>query len=413
MKNRIFPRHVRYYHVKKIIFSTLLIFYFISPENVFSQTWEQVENFPGTPRDDGSTFTIGSKYYCGLGMDAGFACTRDFFIFDGASSTWSTGVSLPIGQERQYATACSWENKGFVFGGAKCDGTFLNDLWSFDPITSIWAEITALPGTGRGGSVHFIIEDTLYIVGGRNNTGILSEVWGYDFTTGNWDQKTNYPNAGIWRGAAFSWQNTGYAGMGKNDLNGQSEFNTSIYSFDPLVQNWTLVPDFGLTPRFYIGSTQKDNLVFFFGGVDPGDLYLNSLERLDVSDLSLFSLPNFNPDPRKGSMCFIHNDYFYTTTGVSETQRLNETWRIGGILSLDQTLLTNLLIYPNPASNKITIDFGQILSTELTIYSLDGRFTRQYSIANSSALELNIRDLEEGVYIIQSGSLRNLFQIIR
>lgn len=400
---------------RKTVLVNLLIssVFFLVSFSGLSQPWEQIDDFPGNARDDGTYFSIDDKFYCGLGRDLGFACTRDFFVLDATSETWSTGISMPIGEERQYAVGCSWENKGYIFGGSKCDGTFLKDLWVFDPSTGIWTEETAMPADGRAGSVHFIIQDTLYIIGGRNDLGIISEVWGYDFTSGIWSQKTDYPNNGVWRGVSFSWDNLGYAGMGKNNLNNQSDFNSSIYSFEPISQNWSLTSGFGLTPRFYIGSAQKDSLIFFFGGVDSGNVYLNSLERLDVSTWQLTTLPDFVTDPRRGSICFIHGESFYTTTGVTETQRLTETWRIGGILSATTYDLPSMSIYPNPASEKITIDFGQILTEELILTSLDGRFTRQYSILNSSSFVLDLRNFAEGIYIIQSASFTKRFQIIR
>lgn len=389
-----------------------IVFILIS-SSVLSQSWEQTANFPGNERDDGTYFFIDNKYYCGLGRDLGFACTRDFFVFDATLEMWSAGISMPIGEERQYSVGCSWENKGYIFGGAKCDGTFLNDLWVFDPLSGLWTEATAMPSNGRAGSVHFIIQDTLYIVGGRNDSGILSEVWGYDFTSGIWSQKTDYPNNGIWRGVSYCWNDIGYAGMGKNNLNSQSEFNTSIYSFDPILQNWTIVPDFGLTPRFYIGSAQKDSLVFFFGGVDPGNVYLNSFDRLNISTWQLTPLPDFVSDSRRGSICFINDETFYTTTGVTETQRLNETWKIGGVLNINTIDVPKISIYPNPASEKITINFGHILTDEIMLFSLDGKISKQYSISNSACKELDLHDLEEGVYILRSSSFAQLFQIIR
>lgn len=63
--------------------------------------WQQMPNFPGTPRDDASAFAIDDKVYVGTGMDVGFQLTNDWYRFDGSSLQWSAIASLPA-TPRQY-----------------------------------------------------------------------------------------------------------------------------------------------------------------------------------------------------------------------------------------------------------------------------------------------------------------------
>lgn len=393
------------------LFITMLIWLITLP--VTAQFWEQLENFPGTARDDGSTFTIGENHYCGLGRDVGFNCTKDFFIYNGASSTWSTSVSFPVGEERQYATGASWNNKGVIFGGAKCDGSYQNDIWIFDPITASWTEKTALPSNGRGGSVHFLIQDTLYIIGGRNENGILSEVWGYSLNEDTWSQKTSFPGDGIWRGTAFQWNGIGYAGLGKNNLNLQTEFNTNIYSFDAQNQIWNNTPSIGLSPRCYIGTSQMDSLVLLYGGVDETNSILTSFDRLDISNWTIQSLTPFSSEPRKGVMCFLVDDNFYLTTGVSQTTRFNETWRINSILGHSELSANSAFLFPNPGSDCCRIQFAQKPTETLTITTIDGNILQELSNITDTSVDLDLRNLVNGIYIVRCGSMIQRLQVLK
>ncbi len=397
--------------IKNGYFLLLTVFVNFVSFSVFSQSWQQVQNFPGSPRDDGSSFTIGNKTYCGLGMDSGFSCKSDFYSFDATTNTWTSATSIPINQERQYATSCSWNNKGFVFGGVKCDGSFLNDLWIFDAISETWSAGISLPAEGRAGACHFILGDTLYIIGGKNSTGITTDVWALDFTSNSWTQKTAFPENGIWRGISFGRNGIGYAGLGRNNLNSQTDLNTSIFSYNSQVDNWTLMPDLGLSPRCYIGMVQKDSLVLAFGGLDGTNTILDSFDRIDIDNWNRFSLLNFSSPPRKGGMCFLANEMFYVTTGVSLTARLDETWRIDNVLKKIEIEQSEFGLFPNPSNDWCKIEFKTAISGEIYLNSMDGRLIKQFTIENSTYFDFNTNDFSEGTYIVKLGSISKLLVI--
>jgi N-acetylneuraminic acid mutarotase len=386
--------------IQKLFFTFLLF----NVYQVNCQTWEEVQSFPGTARDDGSSFSIDNKHYCGLGMDAGFSCTRDFYYYDGASTNWNNSTALPIGQERQYAVGCSWNGKGYIFGGLACDGTFLNDLWIFDPSSSTWSSGLPLPSDGRSGAEHFILADTLYIVGGKNTNGIISEVWAYDFTNNTWIQKTDLPGDGIWRGLSFEWNNLGYAGLGKNNLNSQTEFNADIYAYDPISDTWSLQVNPGISQRSYIGSAQVDSLVLIYGGLEPSNAILSSLDRLDISSWSLTSLPDFPDDARKGVTAFLNNNDFYISCGVSQIMRLNETWKIADILAIEKTVKEDFSMSPNPCDNVLKIQLSTQTDIPLTICSIEGKIVKTIYLNGSSSEEINVSDLKSGSYFVHFNS---------
>jgi N-acetylneuraminic acid mutarotase len=125
-----------------------MLFLFITsfyPTN--AQSWFQMPDFPGVERDDGASFVIQDIAYCGSGV-VPFVALGDFYAFDLLSESWDTISPLPTGQERQYAAAFSNDSLGFLFGGFA--GSFLNDLWQYDPATDQWTQKSAMPSVGRG-----------------------------------------------------------------------------------------------------------------------------------------------------------------------------------------------------------------------------------------------------------------------
>jgi len=173
--------------------------------NIFSQSWLQLADYGATARDDGSSFVIDDKAYCFSGLENGWQCTGNGFVFDGVSETWSPMASLSIGKERQYATGFAYNNKGYLLGGLKFDNLCLSDFLEYSPISNTWVSLPNFLGAGRQGMSNFIIKNKVYIIGGRlaDNTTI-NEVWEYDFTTTTWVQKSNLPTA-MWRGSSFCY----------------------------------------------------------------------------------------------------------------------------------------------------------------------------------------------------------------
>jgi N-acetylneuraminic acid mutarotase len=99
--------------IKRTLVLLLLLKSVLSP----AQNWTSLPDFPGSARDDASGFILGNNFYAGTGLDGGFNATRDFYVFDLVNETWSTGTSMPVGMERQYASGFSVGNLGYIFGG--------------------------------------------------------------------------------------------------------------------------------------------------------------------------------------------------------------------------------------------------------------------------------------------------------
>ena len=62
-----------------------------------------------------------------------------------------------------------------------------------------------------------------------------------------------------------------------------------------------------------------------------------------------------------------------------------------------------IIIYPNPANNKITILDKKKLpgETTITIFNITGTKVMQYEIGDRNAVELDISTLAKGIYLVK------------
>jgi N-acetylneuraminic acid mutarotase len=363
--------------------------------NLHAQFWQQLPDFPGNPRDDAAGFSIQDKHYCGTGRDDGFNCTRNFYRFNGTTQNWEIATPLPDGENRQYATGFAHNGFGYILCGDNCSGNFLSSFWRFDPSNEQWSTLPALPSSGRAGCVHFIIGDSLYLIGGQNSSGILNEVWRYSINTQEWQQKNNLPIPGIWRGLAFSHENFGYISAGKSSA---STWNSETWKYDPILDQWTNFPTLNFGERTYVGTVQKDSFLYVFGGLNPSNQTATSFEKVDLTLFSSQSLPNFTGIPRKGAVCFTHEGDFYVTTGISGNTRLRETWKIEDVMISIPLTENRIRVYPVPAIDELFIEIDPSCIGEF-IYICDqlGKISVIHRI-QSLKDQIHVGDLPPGTY---------------
>lgn len=365
---------------------------------VFSQSWTQIQDFPGGPRDDGTSFTINNKAYCFTGLEPG-QCTGNGYVFDGSSETWLPMASLPIGNQRQYATGFSYNGTGYMLGGLTCSGACLNDFWQYSVISNSWTALPDFPASGRQGMSNFIIKDKLYIIGGRpaSNTA-LNEVWEYNFTTSVWTQKNNLPITGMWRGAAFAIDTVGYICYGMNSSLPEA-YNHFMYRYDHFADVWTVVPISGLPLRNYIACAVVNKKAFMYGGHDTLDVINNDVKLFDPADTSLTTYSGVSTIGRKGTMAFALNDVFYITTGIDATQnRIKETWKNTAFVGLKENKVShNFQVFPNPAHDKLSLKLNAQSHAVIGLYNQLGELVLEENV-NTDKLEINTALFAEGLY---------------
>ena len=76
-------------------------------------------------------------------------------------------------------------------------------------------------------------------------------------------------------------------------------------------------------------------------------------------------------------------------------------------------LLRSLIVYPNPAKDKLIIDFAEpSVNTSIQLFSADGKLVKKLIPGNiQRTLPIDVSNLNSGVYIIQIQSDKGLQQL--
>ncbi len=376
----------------------VIISFFLLSLRGNSQTWAQLTDFPGLERDDGVAFVINNKAYCGSGLQVGWVLAGDFYSFDLTTETWTTVASLPAGKERQYACGFTNGTNGFVFGG-EAGGSDLNDLWMYSPATNSWTAKASKPGNGVRGASCFVIGAIAYIIGGAYTTNdAINEVWAYDMTGNTWTQKNNLPITN-WRGSGAATNGKGYLLYGMNSLYAYSRY---LYEYNPIADSWTYKSTFAGsgTGKVYANMQAINNDLVVFAGKDSLNACNNQLWTYNLISNSWLSVSTLTATLRKGGMGFTNAGTYYYTCGISQADvRLKETWKTAvsvGIRELENK--EQFLIYPNPASDFITIKSTKstLLNKDYKIYNIIGAMVSSGILDEKN--QIDVSSLSQGVY---------------
>src|SRR6266705_5019533 len=108
------------------------------------------------------------------------------------TNSWSTGAAAPL-PARAEAASGDTTHGGFLYviGGGN-SGVALSDLQRYDPVLDAWATLTSM-NMARAGAAAAVIDDGIFVIGGRQSTGgpcsggpYLTTVEKYDIDTDTW-----------------------------------------------------------------------------------------------------------------------------------------------------------------------------------------------------------------------------------
>lgn len=373
--------------------------------SLYTQNWVQLSDYPSNGVDDGTSFVIGDKAYCGSGIVSWFAIQRDFYAFDLNNESWSSVAAMPQGEGRQYANGFASDSFGFVFGGY--NGNFLNDLWRYNPQSDQWQAMNSLPDSGRSGAATFVIDSIAYIIGGKNNSSqALSEVWAYNMNSDSWQRKNDLPFGGRWRSAAATNDSMGYLAFGMDDT---LRYCPELYEYNPQTDSWTKLSDFTQGGRNYVKMHWINGELFAFGGEDSSGTFLNELWSFDAFSNSWEELSSLPAVGRRGGMSFHTTQAFYYTTGLTENgDRLKESWKWVEPTSLEErTWSPQLKLYPNPTRSLLRIEHPALMENDQWHYQLrdsQGQLIDQERM-NGKVTKVRMGDLPQGVYLLSIQSI--------
>ncbi len=226
--------------------------------NTDSNFWTQVSSPSDTiyhlhavGRSGAVGFSIGTNGYVGSGYD-GNNFLKDFYKYNSITNNWEIIQSLPI--ERSGALSFSLNNIGYV--GTGFNGTYLKDFYTLDPNTDTWTTLPGYGGSKRRNAVSFIVNNKAYIVTGVDNGSWVLDLWRFDPATKTWagglDAKlrdiSNVVNSNykIVRSDAvgFSSATKGYVALG-----GTNSILSDVWEYDPATDLWSMKNGFEGSPR--------------------------------------------------------------------------------------------------------------------------------------------------------------------
>ena len=414
-------------------------------------SWTQKANFGGGIRYGAVSFTIGNKAYVGTGGDALGGFYNDFWEYDPIADTWTQIAKFP-GIGRVSATS-------FVIGTTAYVGTgllknlpyFADDFWSWDQSTNQWTLSSPFPAGFRSKSVSFSIGNTGYIGTGsdslNNEKGDFWEfspacnvvaphicmvttdsITNYNYNIVYWD-KTIYPNVDtfyVYRKDAISGNYFRIGAVSKYSL---SQFTDTLFNIggpnggNPLYSSWMYKLSILDTCGFESPKSPYHQSMFVQQNGSNFSWNAYTVEVGQSNPVTGYSF--FRDDNNTGDWNVLVNTLGLSTTDPNFASFPNGNWRIDALgfdctpttkalISINRAhsnttklftvdasqisdLNSQLFIYPNPASNSITIT-NITCKTQIRLYDILGNLAIEKE--TESNMTLDISQLKQGIFTL-------------
>ena len=142
---------------------------------------------------------------------------------------------------------------GRVFVGLGFDGANdKSDLWEYLPTSDTWVQRASYGGGGLDVATAFAIEGKGYAGMGLKsgqNFGYYPMFWEYDPQSDSWSQKADFPGSLRGGSVGFALNGAGYLGTGGTASQFGSERFDDFWRYDPILDEWVQLSDFGGAPR--------------------------------------------------------------------------------------------------------------------------------------------------------------------
>lgn len=178
-------------------------------------------------------------------------------------------ADIPVG--RASACVAVLDGKAYIFGGRDQNGRFLNDLWSYDPLTDTWTDLGGTPLKPRVKASIAAMENQVYMgLGYSANHAYVDSAYQQDWfaytpQTGEWKRCADFPSKNSVAALTYVRSEKAYI------LYGNGRFFTSeIYAYTPSANSWEEAPRLHKRPRACFGACAAtyDGELYFGTGFD-------------------------------------------------------------------------------------------------------------------------------------------------
>ncbi len=266
---------------------------FIAPQIGYAQgTWTTLAPVSPSPTEGMTVGGIGQVIVGAYGFSASLGGnTNQTRLYNINTNSWSTGGVAPL-PARADAASGDTTHGGFLYviGGGN-SGVALSDLQRYDPVLDAWTTLMPM-NTARAGAAAAVIDDGIFVIGGRQSTGgpcsggpYLTTVEKYDIDTDTWSPVAPLPSARSDL-AAVAHGGKIYVFGGCSDTGVTRE----VDMYDPQTNTWTTGLASMPTARASLVAGHSGDNVYAIGGTD-GVSASNANEVYDVAHNSWSNAP--------------------------------------------------------------------------------------------------------------------------
>src|SRR6266446_1657680 len=163
-------------------------------------TWTTLAPVSPSPTEGMTVGGIGQVIVGAYGFSASLGGnTNQTRLYNISTDSWSTGALAPM-PARADAASGDTTHGGFLYviGGGNSSAA-LSDLERYDPVLDAWITLAPMP-TARAGAAAAVIDDGIFVIGGRQSTNgpcsggpYLQTVEKYDIDTNTWSPVAQLP----------------------------------------------------------------------------------------------------------------------------------------------------------------------------------------------------------------------------
>ncbi len=390
----------------KIIFCFLILF-----QAGYSQQWFNGAHL-NTARAGATALSWNEKIYVFGGKSFNNKILNSVEVYDPKSDSWDSTSVEPFVTARYNATVIEYEDKFYLIGGRTNDD-ILDNVEVYDPVQNEWTEAQSLRNEREGHSVCFF-NDHIYTIGGqKNNFNLIEEIEWFDENDEDWEQaifSLPYPRA-----AHFSavYENTYYMFGGYYYGLTATAYKTVADSDSVFV--WKQIPALS-EPRAYGVTEIIDDKIYLIGG-ETASGKTNLVEIYDTKNNIIYPGMEMTM-AHSGMASAVLDDMIFVIGGYDDATNdiINHLhiYDPNATTSVDPDIFNqpqNLLLtkaYPNPfnGSTNIEIKISDPDEVEIDIYNSTGQkikhlfkgTIRNYGIINWDAKNESGYNVSSGIY---------------
>lgn len=287
----------------------------------------------------------------------------------------------------------------YSFGGF--DASWLNNSYKYNVTTNTWIPLANLPTPVWECTAAKALNGKIYVFGGENGMNLVQI---YDPVLDTWSTGTPIP-IGVRMHSAITAPN------GKVYVIGGWSGSTAVANvqiYDPVANSWTSGAPMSV-PRNQFGSTLgPDGKIYIIGGKNSGSNnsgpFYNNVDVYDPAT-DTWAPGTVLPNTIGETEAVTINGGINLFGGTSGTY-LSTNYRMTVLIGMEEPLLSNLGVYPNPASGSVTVSFGlsRDAASELKVFDAQGKliyYLEREDLKGRVEKQIDLSGLIPGIYFLQ------------